>query len=98
VGNENHVIARRDAPHPDVAIRFPLHFKLQAISKNSFLEIWTEDFVPEKVLETPEYFVYCGVFKTHLWDERFAQSPKGEFLEVPYNLSFKNWALLLAAP
>ncbi|MBR2889124.1 MAG: hypothetical protein IKC09_02460, partial [Oscillospiraceae bacterium] len=49
--------------------------------------IWAEDFGSEKVLKTAEYFVYCGVFKTHLWGERFAQSPKGEFLEVPYNSS-----------
>ncbi|MBR2890640.1 MAG: hypothetical protein IKC09_10245, partial [Oscillospiraceae bacterium] len=47
--------------------------------------IWAEDFGSEKVLKTAEYFVYCGVFKTHLWGERFAQSPKGEFLEVPSN-------------
>ncbi|MBR2890749.1 MAG: hypothetical protein IKC09_10795, partial [Oscillospiraceae bacterium] len=45
---------------------------------------WAEDFGSEKVLKTAEYFVYCGVFKTHLWGERFAQSPKGEFLEVPF--------------
>ncbi|MBR2890518.1 MAG: hypothetical protein IKC09_09620, partial [Oscillospiraceae bacterium] len=49
--------------------------------------IWAEDFGSEKVLKTAEYFVYCGVFKTHLWGERFAQSPKGEFLEVPNNKS-----------
>ena len=70
----------------DIAVQT---FKLQATSKNSFLRIWAEDFDPEKVLETPEYFVYCGVFKTYLWVERFAQIPKGEFLEVPYNLTAK---------
>ena len=62
--------------------------QLEATSKNYFLVIWAGDFSPEKVLKTPEYFVYCGVFKRHLWTERFVQSPKGEFLEVPYNLSF----------
>ena len=59
-----------------------------ATSKNYFLRIWAEDFDPEKVMEKPEYFVYCGFFITHLWIERFAQIPKGEFLELPYNLSF----------
>jgi len=49
------------------------------------LVIWAEDFGSEKVLKTAKYFVYCGVFKTHLWGERFAQNPKGEFLEVPNN-------------
>ena len=29
------VIARRDVLHPDVAIRFPIYFKLQGTSKNS---------------------------------------------------------------
>ena len=61
--------------------------KDKATSKNYFLVIWAEDFGSEKVLKTAEYFVYCGVFKTHLWGERFAQSPKGEFLEVPISLS-----------
>ena len=45
--------------------------------------IWAEDFVTEKVLETTEYFVYCGVFKRNFWGKRIAQIPKGEFLEVP---------------
>ena len=60
--------------------------QLEATSKNYFLVIWAGDFSPEKVLKTPEYFVYCGVFKRHLWTERFVQSPKGEFLEVPYTV------------
>ncbi|MBR2889114.1 MAG: hypothetical protein IKC09_02410, partial [Oscillospiraceae bacterium] len=51
-----------------------IHFQM-ATSKNYFLVIWAEDFGSEKVLKTAEYFVYCGVFKTHLWGERFAQSP-----------------------
>ena len=60
--------------------------KQQATSKNYFSVIWVEDFDSEKVLETAEYFVYCAVFKAHLWGKRFAQIPKGEFLEVPNNL------------
>ena len=60
--------------------------KLQASSENYFLRIWAEDFIPDKVMEIPEYFVYCGIFITHSWDKRFGQIPKGEFLEVPYNL------------
>ena len=38
-------------------------------------------------MEKAEYFVYCDFFITHLWMERFAQIPKGEFLEVPYSLN-----------
>jgi len=49
------------------------------------LVFWAKDFGSQKVLESIEYFVYCGDFKTHLWDGRFAQNPKGEFLEVPIN-------------
>ena len=37
----------------------------QATSKNYFLMVWARDFVLTKVLKIPEYFVYCGVFKTH---------------------------------
>jgi len=50
------------------------------------LVFWAKDFGSQKVLESTKYFVYCGDFKTHLWDERFAQNPKGEFLEVPFKL------------
>ena len=57
-----------------------------APSKNSFSVLWVEDFGSEKVMKAPEYFVYCGVFMTHFWSERFAHSPKGEFLEVPINI------------
>ena len=59
-----------------------------ATSKNSFLVVWAEDCGSEKVMEKTEYFVYCGFFITHLWAERFAQNPKGVFLEVPNNLEF----------
>jgi len=34
-------------------------------------------------LKTPEYFVYCGVFKRKSWGKRSTQIAKGEFLEVP---------------
>ena len=54
-----------------------------ATSKNYFLMIWAKDFDPEKVMEKTEYFVYWGFFITHLWGERFAPIPKGEFSEVP---------------
>ena len=54
-----------------------------ATSKNSFLMIWAKDFDPDKVMEIPEYFVYCGIFITHRWGKRFVQIAKGEFLEVP---------------
>ena len=47
--------------------------------------LWTEDFGPEKGMEKTAYFVYGGFFIAHLWGERFGQSPKGAFLEVPYN-------------
>ena len=40
------------------------HYYL-ATSKNYFLMVWVRDFVLTKVLEIPEYFVYCGVFKTN---------------------------------
>ena len=40
-------------------------------------------------MEKTEYFVYCGFFITHYWVERFAQIPKGVFLEVPCSLTFK---------
>ena len=63
------------------------HYK--ATSKNSFLRLWAEDFGSEKVMEKTEYFVYCGFFITHFWGERFAQSPKGEFLEVPCRCGYQ---------
>ena len=58
---------------------------MQATSKNYFLRIWAGDFHSEKVMEKAEYFVYCDFFIRHLWMERFAQIPKGEFLEVPFS-------------
>ena len=58
----------------------------QATSKNCFLRIWSKDFGPEKVMEKTAYFVYGGFFITNLWGERFVQSSKGEFLEVPCSL------------
>ena len=61
----------------------PVLARQMATAKNSFLMIWAEDFGPDKVMEIPEYFVYCGIYITHSWGERFAQIAKGEFLEVP---------------
>lgn len=55
---------------------------INSTSKNSFLMIGTRDFVPNKVLEIPEYFVYFGIFKTHSWGKRSVQIAKGEFAEV----------------
>ena len=54
-----------------------------ATSKNYFLRLGAEDFSPEKVMEKTAYFVYGGFFIMHLWGERFAPRPKGEFLVVP---------------
>ena len=56
-----------------------------ASSENSFLMAWARNLVPRKVAEIPEYFVYCGIFGTHHWEQRTAQGAKGEFLEVPLN-------------
>jgi len=47
------------------------------------LRLGAEDFSPEKVMEKTAYFMYGGFFIMHLWGERFAPRPKGEFLEVP---------------
>ena len=58
-----------------------------ATSKNYFLRLGAEDFSPEKVMEKTAYFVYGGFFIMHLWGERFAPRPKGEFLEVPCSLA-----------
>jgi hypothetical protein len=44
--------------------------------------IWAADFVPNEVLEGPEYFVYCGLFKMNSWCKRCAQIAKGGFLAV----------------
>jgi hypothetical protein len=55
----------------------------QASFENSFLMVWVRDFVPNQALGTPEYFVYCGVFKVRSWDKRSSQTAKGGFSEVP---------------
>ena len=57
--------------------------EFMATSKNYFLVFWARDFVSTKVLESPEYLVYCRLFKPHCWDKRSVQNPKVEFLEVP---------------
>ena len=81
--SENRQIADSLSPAPAVAI-------FQATSKNYFLRFWARDFVLTKVLEIPEYFVYCGIFKTHCEGKRSVQNPKGQFLEVPSRPSHKN--------
>ncbi|MCI6957949.1 MAG: hypothetical protein MR763_11490, partial [Clostridiales bacterium] len=58
-----------------------------ATSKNYFLVFWARDFASTKVSKSPEYLVYCGLLETHCWSKRSAHNPKGEFLEVPNNLS-----------
>ena len=76
----------QDFRHPSKGIR--LGFKLEiagyrtadflgATSKNYFLRFWARDFVLTKVLKIPEYFVYCGIFKTHCEGKRSVQNPKG---------------------
>ena len=62
---------------------FQQHAKLKATSKNSFLMIWARDFASRKVSESPEHFVYCGLFEMNYWSKRSGQITKGEFLEVP---------------
>ena len=39
--------------------------------------VWVRDFVLTKILETPEYFVYCGVSKMNCQDKRSTQTAKG---------------------
>ena len=56
--------------------------KQLATSKNYFLMVWARDFVLTKVLKMPEYFVYCGVFKTHCQIKGSGQTAKGLFLET----------------
>ena len=61
---------------------------LPAYSSSPYVTV--NDNVPQfttSQMKTTESFVYCGVLKRHLWTERFAQSPKGEFLEVPCSLN-----------
>jgi hypothetical protein len=57
--------------------------KTSASSKN-FLILWEENFGPDKVMEIPEYLVYCGIFITHRWGEKFVQIANGEFLKLPH--------------
>ena len=58
-----------------------------AYSENSFLMIWTKDFGADKVMEIPEYFVYCGIFIMHSRVKRYGQIAKVEFFEVPIILA-----------
>ena len=48
-----------------------------ATSKNCFLVFWVRDFVLTKVLEIPEYWMYCGIFNTNCEGKRSSQNPKG---------------------
>ena len=50
------------------------------------MRFWVRDFVLIKVLEIPEYLVYCGIFKTHYQGKKSVQNPKWYFLEVPNKL------------
>ncbi|MCI6956900.1 MAG: hypothetical protein MR763_06045 [Clostridiales bacterium] len=65
------------SPRGKVFPQNPQSFKQQATSKNYFLAFWARDFVPTKVLESSEYWMYCGLFKTHCWGKRSVQNPKG---------------------
>ena len=56
-------------------------------AENSFLQFQAEDFVSDKVMEIPEYFVYCGIFIMHSRVKRYGQIAKGEFFEVPIILA-----------
>ena len=53
--------------------------KFLATSKNYFLRFWARDFALTKVLKIPEYWMYCGIFKTHCESKRSAQKPKRSF-------------------
>ena len=46
------------------------------------LMIWARDFGSDERMEIPEYFVYFGIFITHRWSKRFAQTAKGAFFAV----------------
>ena len=56
-----------------------LHYPEQATSKNYFLRFWARDFVLAKVLKIPEYWMYCGIFKTNCEGKRSVQKPKRSF-------------------
>ena len=71
-----------------VATAFHQTGKLVATSKNCFLVFWVRDFVLTKVLEIPEYWMYCGIFNANCEGKRSGQNPKGEFLEVPWCLLY----------
>ena len=47
--------------------------------------IWARGFVPNRVAEIPEYFVYCGIFPRISWGKISDQIANGVFLEVPIN-------------
>ena len=47
--------------------------------------IWAKGFVPNRVAEIPEYFVYCGIFARISWGKISDQIAKGVFLEMPIN-------------
>ena len=49
--------------------------------------IWARDLGPTKVSKSSEYFVYWGLFEMNCWGKRSDQIAKGEFLEVPWDLS-----------
>ena len=54
--------------------------------------IWSKDFVPDRVMEIPEYFVYCGIFIMRSWGKRSVQIAKGRFLEVAKTKSGSGFA------
>ena len=44
--------------------------------------IGTTDFAPIRVLQAPEYFVYCGACKMKKWGKICVQIAKGQFFAV----------------
>jgi len=42
-------------------------------------------FFSGKAMEMSEYFMYCGIFIVHYWDERFVKIAKEDFLRRPAN-------------
>ena len=69
-------------------VKGKVYYEVMATSKNYFLVFWARDFVPTKVLESPEYLVYCGLFKTHCWGKRSAQNPIGFRFSGNYSVHF----------
>ena len=47
-----------------------------ATSKNSFLMIWVRYFGSTKVSESPEYFVYCELFRNELLGQKIRPNRK----------------------